>query len=324
MKTLCLIISLSLYSLSASAGANPVLDSLFKSSLSKDYSKESMFYFFNVIDSLSSLAEMIDNYPERFANYAKHRNRPPIKLDEVSKLEDSLSIDFETASKLIQERDTPGVIYDTTMPDEWYYLPDFKDNALYMNNIRKLLLADNIYQRAIGYKLVGALKDTSFSDMISKSLVNEKEDYAGFWNANAVAITAPLSTSVLFDFIVKYEDYGDAHMMPMYIRMDTASIIQTAYERINDTSARAKILALQTMALLDTGSRPISYIVDALSKWDDNIKGYAIVSLSMKQKKNLLPYLKPLADKPEFRDVIIQVLNESESEEDIEFAETLK
>ncbi|MCB0696891.1 MAG: hypothetical protein KDC07_05980 [Chitinophagaceae bacterium] len=309
--------------MSASAGANPVLDSLFKSSLSKDYSKESMFYFFNVIDSLSSLAEMIDNYPERLANYAKHRNRPPIKLDEVSKLEDSLSIDFETASKLIQERDTPGVIYDTTMPDEWYYLPDFKDNALYMNNIRKLLLADNIYQRAIGYKLVGVLKDTSFSDFISKSLTNEKGDYAGFWNAYAVAITAPRATTVLFDFIVKYEDYGDAHMMPMYMQMDTTNIIRTAYERIDDTSMRAKILALQSMALLDTSNKSLTYIVDALSKWDDSIKGYAVVALGMREKKDLLQYLKPLADNTELKDVIIQVLNESESKEDIEFAETL-
>jgi hypothetical protein len=320
MKRILALITLSLISLSGTGKSIPALDSLFINSLSKDYSEESMIDFFNLIDSLDAIAYLIDHEPGALAQYARHRNRPAGNVEELALLSDSIGMD--AAWELLEARNVAGVTYDTTMP-EWYYLPDFKNEQLYVKGIRQLLFSANIYQRAIAYKLIGATKDTGFSQAVAKSIKNEGDSYSGVWNAYAVSQIARTSTTELFEYIVKYEHFGDAHIIPLYLQMDTLSILKTSYSKITDTNKKAQVLALQAIALLDSSERPLSYITTALNTWDEDLKGYAVAALGMHQKKDLLQYLKPLAANPNLKQIIIQVLRESTSRRDREFANTL-
>ncbi|MBW7912372.1 MAG: hypothetical protein H3C54_01405 [Taibaiella sp.] len=320
MRRLLVLITLSLSSLSSTGKSIPVLDSLFINSLSKDYSEESMIGFFNVVDSLDAIAYLIANEPNSLAQYARHRNRPAGKIEELSQLSDSIGMD--AALELLGSRHVPGVTYDTTTP-EWYYLPDFKNEPLYVKGIRQLLFSANIYQRAIAYKLIGATKDTVFSPAVVKSIGNEGDNYAGVWNAYAVSQIARKATTEIFEYIVKYEHFGDAHIIPLYLQMDTLSILNTSYRKISDTNKKAQVLALQAIALLDSSERPLTYITTALNTWDEDLKGYAVAALGMYQKSDLLQYLKPLAANPKLKPIIIQVLRNSSSNRDREFANSL-
>lgn len=320
MKRLLFTILLSLITLTGTGKSIPILDSLFRESLAKDYSKEAMLDFFSVIDSLVGIAYMMDNEPDLLSNYAKHRNRPAGRIEELARLSDSIGMDL--ALELLEARNVPGVTYDTTLP-EWYYLPDFRNEQLYVKGIRQLLFSANIYQRAIAYKLIGATKDTVFSQAVIKSIGNEGDNYAGVWNAYAVSQIARTSTTELFEYIVKYEHFGDAHLLPLYLQMDTLSILKTSYSNITDTNKKAQVLALQAIALLDSSERPLTFIATALNTWDEDLKGYAVAALGMHQKKDLLQYLKPLSTNPKLKPIIIQVLRNSSSKRDREFANLL-
>lgn len=320
MKRLLFTILLLLITLTGTGKSIPILDSLFRESLAKDYSREAMLDFFSVIDSLVGIAYMMDNEPDLLSNYAKHRNRPAGRIEELARLSDSIGMDL--ALELLEARNVPGVTYDTTV-SEWYYLPDFKNEQLYLENIRKILYSANIYQRAIAYKLIGAIKDVSFSSDVTKSIKDEDDGYAGAWNAYAISQIARKATTEIFEYIVRYEHFGDTHIIPLYLQMDTLSILNTSYRKISDTNKKAQVLALQVIALLDSSERPLTYITTALNTWDEDLKGYAVAALGMYQKSDLLQYLKPLAANPKLKPIIIQVLRNSSSNRDREFANSL-
>ncbi len=132
-------------------------------------------------------------------------------------------------------------------------------------------------------------------------------------------------TNIEFDYVIDNEDFGNMHLIPLYLEMDMKSIIKTSYARLNDKRPKAKVLALQTIARYDESPGVDSVIVKALNDWDISIKGYAVVALGIHRKNgNFKPVLSAYMKHPELHDVIIETLEKSPTREDIIYAQTLK
>jgi HEAT repeat protein len=123
-------------------------------------------------------------------------------------------------------------------------------------------------------------------------------------------------TTALFDFLVKNEDFGDAHMVPLFIKLNKDSLQQTAYNRINSSDVTTKILAAQILSVTPLNSKTEMLLKQAAKEWDINVKGYAIYSISQLQIGNLLETLKPLLDSSQTRGIALEALANSPTEAD--------
>jgi HEAT repeat protein len=123
-------------------------------------------------------------------------------------------------------------------------------------------------------------------------------------------------TTELFDFLVKNEDFGDAHMFPLYVQLDRDSLQQTAYSRIKSKDVKSKILAAQILAVTQLNAKTEELLKQAVQSWDMNIKGYAIYSVKELQMGNILELLKPLLTDDRTRSISLEALANSPTQAD--------
>lgn len=195
-------------------------------------------------------------------------------------------------------------------------LSGFKNERIYQVNIDKLLSSKISSQRILAYLLVASSYDTSKEKILLAHLKTEKNKLNLIWNGMALLALGCNHTSQLFDFLVKNEDFGDAHMLPMFFHLDKDSLQQTALNRINNSDIKSKILAAQMLAKTAPDTTTEKVLKHAVQSWEMNIKGYAIFSLGELQAGNLLDLLKPLLANTLTRSVSLDALANSPTEED--------
>lgn len=195
-------------------------------------------------------------------------------------------------------------------------LYNFKTESLYADNIDNLLNSKNPDQRILAYLVIAASYDTSKEKILLDKIKSEKYKGNLIWAGMALLYLKCNHTTELFDFLVKNEDFGDAHMLPMYIQLDKDSLQQTAYNRINNKDVKSKILAAQILAVTPLNSKTDSLLKHAVQTWDMDIKGYAIYSVKELQMGNLLETFKPLLNDERTRSISLEALANSPTEED--------
>lgn len=114
-----------------------------------------------------------------------------------------------------------------------YPLSKFKETASYKNNINILFNSKNDNQRLLSYLVIAGAGDKKFEKKLLERLKTEKSESNIVWAGMALMILKTKYTTALFDFLVEYENFGDSHMIPLYIQLDKKSLQKTAYERIN-------------------------------------------------------------------------------------------
>jgi hypothetical protein len=202
-------------------------------------------------------------------------------------------------------------------PDKSLYpLYDFKSSKLYQDNIDKLLVSANPNLRLLAVKLIGASGDISREDALLTKLAIEDKPGIVVWAGMSLMELKTNHTTELFDFLVKYEDFGDAHMIPFYFGLDRNSIQKTAYERIDSKNDKAKILAAQALSVTEPNAKTEQILKQAVDNWDVKIKGYAISSINELRIGNLLRILQPLVNVPETRGISLAALANSPTETD--------
>ena len=139
----------------------------------------------------------------------------------------------------------------------------------------------------------------------------------------ALMILKTKYTTALFDFLVEYENFGDSHMIPLYIQLDKKSLQKTAYERINSENVRAKILAAQILSVTGKNKKTEKLLRNAVRNWDYSIKGYAIYSVKELRVGNLKNDFITLLDNPQTRSIAIQALANSPTKEDVDYLKQL-
>lgn len=198
-------------------------------------------------------------------------------------------------------------------------LYDFKKDKLYIDNIDILLNSKNPNQRILAYLVIASSDDLSKESVLLKKITTEVKKGNLLWAGMALLYIKCNHTTELFDFLVKNEDFGDAHMFPMFIQLDKDSLQQTAYTRINSKDTKSKILAAQILSVTPLNSETERILIQSVKNWDIGIKGYAIYSIKELQIGNLLETFKPLLDDKRTRSVSLQALANSPTKADRDY-----
>ena len=204
-----------------------------------------------------------------------------------------------------------------------YPLEQFKSDKLYTDTIASLLNSEKPHNRIIAYSIVASAGDRSFENLLVQKIKTETDKYCIARAGIALLYLKSDNTTALFDFLVENEDFGDAHMLPMYIALNKDSIRQTAYTRIGSDDPKARILAVQTLAYTDLNAKTEALIINAIRDWPHDEKGYAIFSARELGIGNLLPILKPLLDSTNTRRISLGALANSPSNEDQQYLRLL-
>lgn len=198
-------------------------------------------------------------------------------------------------------------------------LADFKGDKLYTDNIEKLVNSKNSNQRILAYLVIAGSGDTSFENTLLQKIKEEKDKGCLVWAGMALLYLNTNHTTPLFDFLVENETFGDAHMLPLFIKLNKDSLQQTAYSRINSDKPMAKILAAQILSNTQLNAKTEELLKKAVKDWDINIKGYAIYSVAQLQIGNLLETFKPLLDSSQTRRISLEALANSPTDKDRQY-----
>ena len=204
-----------------------------------------------------------------------------------------------------------------------YPLSKFKETDSYKNNIEKLFNSKNDNQRLLSYLVIAGAGDKNFEKKLLERLKTEKTEANVIWAGITLMLLKTKQTTALFDFLVEYENFGDSHMIPLYIQLDKESLQKTAYDRITSKNVKAKILAAQILSVTGKNKKTEKLLREAVKNWDYSIKGYAIYSMKELRIGNLKNDFIPLLDNPQTRSIALQALANSPTKEDVDFVNQL-
>ncbi len=145
---------------------------------------------------------------------------------------------------------------------EAYPLFEFKQDKLYIDNIDFLFNSKNINHRILSYLLIASSYDKAFEEKLFTKIKEETEKGAIIWSGMALLHLGTNRTTPLFEFIVENENFGDSHMIPLLFNLQTDSLINTAFNKIESDDIKSKILAAQILSK----SEPTPKVEEALKK----------------------------------------------------------
>jgi HEAT repeat protein len=163
----------------------------------------------------------------------------------------------------------------------------------------------------------------SYEKATLEKLKTEKTKGNLIWSGMALMYLQTNHTTPLFDFLIENENFGDSHMIPMYFQLNKDSLQNTAYNRINSSNLKAKVLSAQLLSKTGKNEKTEKLLLDAVKNWDYNIKGYAIFSVKELEMGNLKETFIPLLDSTKTRPIAIETLANSPSKEDVDYLKRL-
>ncbi len=247
------------------------------------------------------------------------------KATETEFSESDLNKMFRTYSNLLTPHSditqlTAGIKGESILQ---YPLNSFKSEKLYKKNINKLFDSENSYQRILAYLVIAGSGDKSFEKGLLKKIEIETNKGNLVWAGMALLYLNTEHTTPLFDFLVKNETFGDAHMLPLYFKLNPDSLQSTAYQRIHSENVKAKVLAAQILSVTEKNEKTERLLFEAVKNWNYNIKGYAIYSVKVLEIGNLLESFQPLLDSTQTRSIAIEALANSPTKEDVNYLKAL-
>ncbi|RYH71777.1 hypothetical protein EVU94_14750 [Flavobacteriaceae bacterium 144Ye] len=264
--------------------------------------------------SIASFGQNIDDFKKDF-----------IKATETEFGESELNEMFRTYSNLLTPHSDITQLT-TSLKNErivQYPLSEFKKTDDYKNNIPTLLNSDNPNQRLLSYLVIAGAGDKNFEKVLLKKLKTEKTKGNLIWSGMALMYLQTNHTTPLFDFLIENENFGDSHMIPMYFQLNKDSLQNTAYNRINSSNLKAKVLSAQLLSKTGKNEKTEKLLLDAVRNWDYNIKGYAIFSVKELEMGNLKETFIPLLDSTKTRPIAIEALANSPTKEDVDYLKRL-
>lgn len=205
----------------------------------------------------------------------------------------------------------------------YFPLAKLKKEPFYGKGISTLLQSSNPYQRVLGYITVASASDNSFNDLLLKAAKTETFKGGKLWAGLALLYLQDSHTSDLFDFLVENEEFGDAHMLPFYMRLDKESLRHTAYEKIKSKNPKAKILAVQSLSETKLNPKTEQVVREAVKTWDASIRGYAIYTVKALGMGDLKELLGPSLKDNTLREISLEALANSPTSTDQEYLLTL-
>lgn len=195
----------------------------------------------------------------------------------------------------------------------------FKEDNLYKQNIDQLIRSANPNKRILAYLLVASTQDYSKEPILLEKIKTENNKGTLLWSGMALLSLKTNHTDDLFDFLVKNENFGDAHMLPMYFKLNKDSLKNTAYKNINSPLEKSRVLAIQLLSVTENNAKTEELVKNAVKTWDMNVKGYAIYTLGELQMPDLISLLQPLLNDEKTRKISLRALADSPTKADGEY-----
>lgn len=204
-----------------------------------------------------------------------------------------------------------------------YPLAEYKKTEEYKNTIKFLLHSKNANHRLLSYLVIAGARDNNHEKILLERLKTEEKKGNLIWCGMALMYLKTNHTTALFDFLVENENFGDSHMLPLYVKLQKDSLQNTAYKRIDSENKKAKILAVQILSFTEKTEKTEKLLLNAVKNWDYNIKGYAIYSVKELQIGNLKEAFVPLLDSTKTKSIAIKALVNSPTKEDVDYIKEL-
>ncbi|MDO5607359.1 MAG: hypothetical protein Q4G08_02775 [Capnocytophaga sp.] len=199
-------------------------------------------------------------------------------------------------------------------------LASFIDEA-YASDIRMLLDADNPYQRAAAYAVIGILQDTEKETLLLERIASETHEFPLVWAGVVLMSFDTQHTDELFEYMVANYRTLPSIIPQMYARLNKASLRQTAFRYITSDDMLQKAMAAQIFAFTGYDRPTEKALRKAVQDLDLPLKGYAIYSLKELRIGNLSELLRPLLKHDETRQISLMALQASPSEADRQLAQ---
>ncbi|WP_298239457.1 HEAT repeat domain-containing protein [uncultured Algibacter sp.] len=260
--------------------------------------------------SIASFGQNIEDFKKDF-----------IKSTEIEFNESDLNKMFKTYSNLLTPHSDITQLTASLTNERivQYPLSEFKETDDYKNNIQTLLNSENPNQRLLSYLVIAGAGDKNYEKELLEKLKTEKTKGNLIWSGMALMYLQTNHTTPLFDFLIENENFGDSHMIPMYFQLNKDSLQNTAYNRINSSNLKAKVLSAQLLSKTGKNEKTEKLLLDAVKNWEYNIKGYAIFSVKELEMGNLKETFIPLLDSIKTRPIAIEALANSPTKEDVDY-----
>ncbi|MBX9668707.1 MAG: HEAT repeat domain-containing protein [Candidatus Obscuribacterales bacterium] len=208
---------------------------------------------------------------------------------------------------------------DVNQKELHYPLEKLRSEPTYAADIQSLLKSTNPYQRTLAYVTLGSSGDSSFNDNLLSAAKTEKLRTNKRWAGIALLFLHDNHTSDLFDFVVENENFGDAHLVPLYLRINKDALKKTAFEKIESNDPKARILAAESLTAAGPDPETDRVIKKALADWDPSIQGYALNTIKVLEIGNLKPFVAPCLDIPALRQAAMDAFANSPIPEDRDY-----
>ncbi len=208
---------------------------------------------------------------------------------------------------------------DVNQKELHYPLEKLRSEPTYAADIQSLLKSTNPYQRTLAYVTLGSSGDGSFNDTLLSAAKTEKLRTNKRWAGIALLFLHDSHTSDLFDFVVENENFGDAHLVPLYLRINKDALKKTAFEKIESNDPKARILAAESLTAAGPDPETDRVIKKALADWDPSIQGYALNTIKVLEIGNLKPFVAPCLDIPTLRQAAMNAFANSPIPEDRDY-----
>lgn len=264
--------------------------------------------------SIASFGQNIDDFKKDF-----------IKATESEFSESELNEMFRTYSNLLTPHSDITQLTASFKNERivQYPLSEFKETDDYKNKIQALINSENPNQRLLSYLVIAGAGDKNYEKALLAKLKTEETKGNLIWSGMALMYLQTSHTTPLFDFLIENENFGDSHMIPMYFQLNKDSLQNTAYNRINSTNLKAKVLSAQLLSKTGKNEKTEKLLLDAVKNWEYHIKGYAIFSIKELEMGNLKETFIPLLDSTKTRPIAIEALANSPTKEDVDYLKQL-
>jgi hypothetical protein len=206
-------------------------------------------------------------------------------------------------------------------------LKNMKNCDFYNKSLTKLFNSKDVHKRAISYRLIGYVKDSSYNEKLIERLSKDKETILKQWNIIALMNNkAPNTSDKIFEQFLNDDNLPVQILGGIYSKYDILAVKETCWKNIDSENKKAQIMSIQFLASYGRNERLTKIIRKFTRKWEENYQGYLLSALSMQNEGNIkelvLQYENTKNER--LRNQIINTLENSSTTEDRLFAEKLK
>ena len=206
-------------------------------------------------------------------------------------------------------------------------LKNIKSCDLYTKSLESFFQSEDVYKRALSYRLIGFMKDSLYNNKLIKRLSEGEKTILKQWNIIALMNNkVPNTSDLIFEQFINDTSLPIQILGGIFVKYDDVAVKQTCWKNIDSKNKKAQILSIQFLASYGRDEKLLQKIREFTVKWEEDYQGYLLSALSMQNEGNIKELVVPYENtkNERLRNQIISTLENSPTSEDQLYAEKLK